>query len=260
MRYLETFRSRLATRGWRQTLLLAARYPLKRAYRSAASLKEQVRVRRIHTGNRKFDERFGVETSGEASLESLGIFGHDPEQAHGYAAVSQWNFKRVMGAVHVKQEDFIFVDLGSGKGKALLLASDYPFRQIIGVEFSSVLHNIATGNISRYRSSTQRCFQIESVCGDARAFEFPPAPLVVYMYNPFGPDILSKVLDRLETSIAIQPRQCFLIIVYPQAADVVRRRRQFVEIATDNMFAIWRHDARLVSLEAYASFAASAPT
>src|SRR5690242_5062036 len=38
--------------------------------------------------------------------------------------------------------DFTFIDLGSGKGRTLLMASDYPFRAIIGVELLPALHQI----------------------------------------------------------------------------------------------------------------------
>ena len=54
--------------------------------------------------------------------------------------------------------DFIFIDLGSGKGRALLMASDYPFRRIVGVELLPQLHRAAQDNLTKYRSETQQCF------------------------------------------------------------------------------------------------------
>src|SRR5947208_15284999 len=39
--------------------------------------------------------------------------------------------------------DFTFIDLGSGKGRTLLMASDYPFRRILGVELLAGLDQLA---------------------------------------------------------------------------------------------------------------------
>jgi hypothetical protein len=98
-------------------------------------------------------------------------------------------------------------------------------------------------NITRYQSPTQRCWNIESACQDATEFEFPLSPLVVYLYNPFGPDLLGKVLDRLETSLSIHPRPCMVVMVYPLWARVVRERGNFVECAAGEFFATFRHRA-----------------
>jgi SAM-dependent methyltransferase len=148
-----------------------------------------------------------------------------------------------MDSVDVRHEDFEFVDLGSGKGKALLLASDYPFKRIIGVEFSPVLHLIALDNISRYRTPTQRCRNIKSICQDATEFDFPMSPLLVHLYNPFGPDTLGRVLERLEASLSIQPRPCFVVMVYPLWARVVRERGNFIESGAGEFFATFRYKA-----------------
>src|SRR5579871_4721776 len=67
-------------------------------------------------------------------------------------------------------EEFAFIDLGSGKGRTLLMASDYPFHRIVGVELLPSLHKIAQENVSRYKSESQRCFALESVCADATSF------------------------------------------------------------------------------------------
>src|SRR3984893_15884987 len=74
--------------------------------------------------------------------------------------------------------DFTFVDLGSGKGRTLLMASDYPFRRIVGVELIPVLHQGAQENLAKYRGESQKCFALESICGDATEFPFPNEPTV----------------------------------------------------------------------------------
>jgi len=75
---------------------------------------------------------------------------------------------------------FTFVDLGSGKGERLLMASDYPFRRIVGVELLPTLHHAAQENLGKYRNESQKCFALESICADATEFSFPTDPLVSF--------------------------------------------------------------------------------
>ncbi len=90
--------------------------------------------------------------------------------------------------------DFTFIDLGSGKGRTLLMASDYPFRRIIGVELLPSLHKIAQENLRLYKSKTQKCFALESICGDATDFPLPADPLVIFLFNPFPESGMRRVV------------------------------------------------------------------
>jgi SAM-dependent methyltransferase len=164
-----------------------------------------------------FDERFGVETSGLIyDLRS----GHQHDvYNNGYFAVAPSVFHAVMDAMaerlHLDWRRFCFVDVGSGKGRALLLASDYPFREIIGVELSPELDRVARANIARYAAATHRppavCMQ-----GDATEFLWPPGPLVVYMWNAFTGPVMEQVFDNLKTSLAQQPRELYLVYIHPE--------------------------------------------
>src|ERR1700744_493629 len=133
-----------------------------------------------------FDERFGVETSG-LIYELPSGHQHDLYN-NGYFAVAPSVFHAIIGALRKRLEvdlqRFRFVDLGSGKGRALLLASDYPFREIIGVELSPELDRIARANIVRYTARRAHP-PVVSLLGDAAEFEWPPGPLIVYMWNAF---------------------------------------------------------------------------
>jgi Histone methylation protein DOT1 len=111
--------------------------------------------------------------------------------------------------------DFTFIDLGSGKGRTLLMASDYPFRRIVGVELLQSLHQIAKENLHLYKSDAQKCFALESVCADATTFVFPDGPLVVYLFNPFPESGMRQVLANLEQSLRAQPRPVFVLYHNP---------------------------------------------
>lgn len=152
--------------------------------------------------------------------------------ARPYFATEPWLFEQIMdalarsiqqSAVSVQQsaisqetfvqaglQDFTFIDLGSGKGRVLLMASDYPFKRIVGVEFMPELHRAAQKNIAGYSNGRQQCRHIESVCMDARDFQFPPGPLVVYLFNPFSESTFAQVLKNLRQSIEQAPRPVYI--------------------------------------------------
>jgi hypothetical protein len=121
-------------------------------------------------------------------------------------------FHQILRAVPVKFEGFTFIDLGSGKGRTLLMASDYAFRRIIGVELLAELDAIADANIARYHGERQKCFALESHAEDAREFEFPAEPMVLYLFNPFPEHVLRTVLENLRESLKASPRE--VVVIY----------------------------------------------
>lgn len=111
--------------------------------------------------------------------------------------------------------DFTFLDLGSGKGRTLLMASDYPFRRIAGVELLPSLHRIAQENLRQYKSDSQKCFALESICADATTFPFPDDPLVIYLFNPFPESGMRRVTANLERSLQAYPRAVYVLYHNP---------------------------------------------
>ena len=114
-----------------------------------------------------------------------------------------------------------FVDLGSGKGRTLLMASDYPFRRIIGVELLPSLHEIARQNLAAYKSDTQKCFALESICGDATSFSFPEEPLVVYLFNPFPEAGLRCAIANLRQALTAKARPAYVLYHNPQLEHIL---------------------------------------
>ncbi len=116
---------------------------------------------------------------------------------------------------------FTFVDLGCGKGRALLLASRYPFRHILGIELDAALAATAQANLRRFRAPWQQTHSLEVRHADATAADLPLTPLVLYLYNPFLAPALKRVLRRLRTSLRQHPRELWLIYINPPAAHVL---------------------------------------
>jgi hypothetical protein len=174
----------------------------------------------------EYDRQHGVSTSGDVPLTSLGVGFDDAKRGNGiYRPVWGELFHDAMAKLNIDHHPFVFLDYGSGKGKALLLASDYPFQRIIGVEYAEPLHRAAVENIQRYRSPRKRCDDLVSVCADATTFEPPDRPLVCFFFNPFDDETTARVLDRLRESVQRSPRRC--LVLYANIRDTEEKRHVF---------------------------------
>ena len=120
-------------------------------------------------------------------------------------------FRQILEALPVSPNGFTFIDLGCGKGRTLLMASDYPFRRIVGIELLAEFEAAAQQNIARYHDERQRCCKLESQLGDARDFIFPSEPSVLYLFNPFPEHVLRAVLANLRNSLMQAPRPVFVL-------------------------------------------------
>jgi hypothetical protein len=136
-------------------------------------------------------------------------------------------------------QDFVFLDLGSGKGRTLLMAADYPFRRIVGVELVPALHQAAQENLSKYRSESQKCFSLESICADATDFPLPAEPTVLYLFNPFPEAGLKRMIANLERSLLAHPRAVYVLYHNPLLEHVLNESAALEKIGATHQYAIY---------------------
>lgn len=160
-----------------------------------------------------FDREHGVDTAGIVRLDELAFESESKVHGTRYEAITPEAFHGVLARVELGDADLTFVDLGSGKGRAVLLASLYPFRRIVGVEFSPELDEVARRNVERFSHPDQRCDDIQLRCEDAAAYELPADPVLVYIYNSFDRPLMLRVLANLAASGRAHDRRLLLAIV-----------------------------------------------
>jgi SAM-dependent methyltransferase len=172
--------------------------------------------RRRRYGDAEYDWKHRVNTTSAAvgwRDRLLGVF-HSP-----YQPTESTLFHEMIGAlgeeVGPEFPRFVFIDLGSGKGRTLLMASDYPFRRIVGVELLPSLDRAARENIAKYRSESQKCFALVAICGDATEFAFPMEEIVLFLFNPLPESGLRRVIANLEQSLREYPRRLYVLYHNP---------------------------------------------
>jgi hypothetical protein len=158
-----------------------------------------------------FDRRYGTDTSARVDPHDLGVSHEHLAHSSPYQATRLKHLNRWLQLLPIDHRDYTFIDMGSGKGRVMLGASDLPFRRIVGVEFSPPLCEIARRNIEIYRSPTQQCRSLQVECADAAAFALPPENLVIYFYYPFGRELMARVVSNLGRSLEESPRDVYVI-------------------------------------------------
>jgi len=163
----------------------------------------------------RYDRRHHVDTSVPVVLGRLRIEAPSLRSGKRYQATSERIFRRALESLPIEHRNFAFLDFGSGKGKCLLMAADYPFAEIVGVEFAPELVEIARRNFRTYRSRRQKCRNLQTVACDAALYPVPARPSIFYFYNPFGPDILMKVVENIRRSLQAFPRPAYFLYLNP---------------------------------------------
>ena len=198
-----------------------------------ASTPEQ---RRRRYGDVEYDWEHRVDTTSATvdwRARLLGMF-HSP-----YQATEPALFQEMMAALQVAFDEFIFIDLGSGKGRTLLMASDYPFRKIMGVELLPELNQIAQENLRKYSRADQKCQALESICGDACEFQFPAEPIVLYLFNPVSESGLERVIGNLERSLIENPRRVLVLYHNPEHEEILASSAKLRKTGGTHQYAIY---------------------
>jgi SAM-dependent methyltransferase len=196
--------------------------------------------RRMRYGDAEYDWLHHVNTtSGAVGWRDrlLGVL-HSPYQPTEPALFHEM-LESLTQQAAIDLANFTFVDLGSGKGRTLLMASDYPFRRIIGVELLPALHAIAEENIRSYRSESQKCFALEAICGDATEFHFPEEPTVLFLFNPLPESGLTRAIANLEESLRAHPRPFYSLYHNPLLEHVLSRTQALKKLFATHQYVIY---------------------
>jgi SAM-dependent methyltransferase len=196
--------------------------------------------RRQRYGDADFDWEHRVNTTSAAVSwrdRLRGVF-HSP-----YQPTESALFHEMLDALRQQTNldfrEFVFLDLGSGKGRTLLMASDYPFRRIVGVELLPGLHQAALENLSKYRNESQKCFALESICADATEFPLPVELIVLYLFNPFPEAGFRRVIGNLERSLREHPRVVYVLYHNPLLEGVLSESSTLSKIGGTHQYSIY---------------------
>jgi SAM-dependent methyltransferase len=188
-----------------------------------------------------FDEAAGVRTSGLVSGRHLAA-GHAHDRHNtAYYGVAPSIFRELIlrwrdTPPAAPIEDYSFIDFGAGMGRAMLLAAELPFREVVGVELNADLVRIAKKNLTAWKASKRARCPIGILMQDATEFEFPENPCLAFLFNPFSGTVLRRLNKRIEAAFRERPGELDLLYVNHEFEAVLAEHRGFAQLWSGDVY------------------------
>ncbi len=185
---------------------------LYRALRSGGPRRVAMTVRLwlLSADDRRFEDRYQLDTRTHVELDALGVEPDRLATAFSYAPAPGRIVHHLFDSIDCDPDRTTFVDFGSGKGRVLLLAILRGFRQVVGIEFSPKLVELAEQNVDCFGSQHQHSQSVRIVLGDAGEFVIPPGDCILHFNNPFNQDVMQRVLENVRRAGNEEPRRIWL--------------------------------------------------
>lgn len=172
-----------------------------------------------------FDSAHGTDTGGLLSTSrgehpsvshSRDYWGTPPSMLLG--VLDRWS--ATLAGTGYSLSDYSFVDLGCGKGRALMVASDLPFDEIIGVELNPDLVSVAHSNLELWARTSHTCKNLRVLHDDALAFPLPEQALLLYLFNPFDAHVVSQLADRIKEAMGERDHPIDIVYARPEHSNL----------------------------------------
>jgi SAM-dependent methyltransferase len=172
-----------------------------------------------------FDLHNGVDTSGLIGGRRLNSGNDHDRHITAYWGTAPSAFLHVLSLWNdslanspCSTSDYVFIDIGCGKGRAVMLASEHPFQRVVGVELNNALVAVAEKNLLKWKTSPHACDDIEVLTADALEFAFPDSPTLLYIFNPFDAHLTQLLLDRIQAVSLTRSAPIDIIYMTPDHA------------------------------------------
>jgi SAM-dependent methyltransferase len=190
--------------------------------------------------DRAFDARYRIDTGHGDSTYLQQIDTDAARFAVPYEAVQVFMFRRMLSELSLNFRNYVFVDLGSGKGRALFLAAKAGFLEVIGVEFAPEIHKDAIANLAAFTRKDDAGRRIQLVCRDAADYELPAQHLVVFLYNPFFGEVMKAVVANVARFLQEYDQDLVLLYRNPRCAELFDQLSGLRVIASSESYRIYR--------------------
>ncbi len=183
-----------------------------------------------------FDQAHGTDTSGLIERQHLHTGHANDAQNTAYFGVPPSRFQHAIeqwrnAAATLPVADYRFVDLGCGKGRAVLLASRMAFRDVVGVELNPGLAATARSNLNRWQQ-VETTVSASILCADAPTalVDLLDGATLLYLYNPFQAPVLRQVLEAVVNRSSTLFAPVDVLYLYPEHGSVFEEFTAFERI------------------------------
>lgn len=182
-----------------------------------------------------FDDQNGVRTSGLVAGRHLATGHMHDKHATAYYGVAPSVFQHMIERWRRSRpaaplEQTVFIDAGAGMGRAVLLAAEMPFRQVIGVELHPSLVRVARRNLAVWRRAGRVRSPVRLVQADAVEFAYPAVPTVLFLFNPFGAVVMRRLLRKLAGAFTERAGALDVLYVNDEQAFAFEQQKGFARL------------------------------
>lgn len=163
----------------------------------------------------KYEKQLGINTHSIVNLDNLTLAGEDSDQNHHYQGASYFILFSIFNELPKETQHFPLIDYGCGKGRALFVAEQCGFTHLIGVDIAKELIEDANENKSLYKKKNQQS-NIDFLFEDATKYQIPNDAQVFYFFNPFGEEIMQRVINHIKESVKLNQRKIYCIYLNPK--------------------------------------------
>ena len=181
-----------------------------------------------------YDIIHGYDTYSWVPVDKLDVEEAQKEHAVIYQATRVIPLRVLFKRLNISKE-YSFIDIGCGKGRVLLIAAEYGFKKVKGIEFSSNLATIADKNISKYKAKTKSNANFDIITIDAAEYKFNEIEDVFFLFNPFDEVILAKVLDNICESLKGNNRRVWMIYANAIHRELIEKTMKIVSAEEFNI-------------------------
>jgi predicted RNA methylase len=179
-----------------------------------------------------FDALHGTDTGKIIKVYRLDSVSSAYVHSHGYEACDIRRLSRDLMVPPIDRGGYEFIDLGCGKGRALIYAAEQGFGKVTGVEISPTLAAITRKNLGICG------VEGEVIAGDAGSFVIPDNPCVIYLNDPFGKPVMKQVVSNVQKRLRRSVADLWVIYrspVYPRLFELCPGL-DTLELASDTAF------------------------
>lgn len=174
-----------------------------------------------------FDMKYKIDTINTEQLDNLSIDSPNKKDGIYYEGTNAYIFQKMISLVKLEPSQSVFVDFGSGKGKAMFMAAERGFRKVIGVEFSIELVEICRKNLEVFKAKSKSKTEFEILHMDASEYEIPADANLMFFSNPFNEAVTEKVIGNILRSYDQTPREVWVVHLHPQGNMAFVRHPRF---------------------------------
>ena len=167
----------------------------------------------------KGERKYRLNTVGFEPTEQMNIKRYMMDLAYSYMPSNYKLLEHVFNEVNRYDHNQTFLDIGCGKGRAMMVAAHYDFKKITGVEINLDYCSNLSEKAIEYQNEFDCSFEI--ICNDASEYLIPDDVQTIFFYNPFKEPVMRKVVDKIVDSATKNNRPLYIIYLNPLYSDLL---------------------------------------